>query len=138
MSLDDNTALARAYFTASRDRDQDWWQRFIAPDFVRPDPGLDFAVRGPDGVAKLGEVMHGGFTQVELPIDEVIGEGDRVLVRLCQKGVHTGEFQGVAATGRLIGIEVMDYFPIRDGQVAEHWALMDNLSLLKQIGAVAA
>jgi len=138
MSLDANKALARAYFTAFRDRDADWWQRFIAPDFVRHDPGLDFAVRGPEGVARLGEVMHGGFSQVELPIDEVIAEGDRVLVRLRQRGVHTGEFQGVAATGRPIDIEVMDYFRIADGRIAEHWALMDNLSLLKQIGAVDA
>ncbi len=138
VDLEANKALARSYFTAFRERDESWWQRFIAPDFVRHDPGLDFEVRGPEGVAKLGEVMHGAFSNVELPIDEVIAEGDRVLVRLRQKGRHTGDFQGTPATGRPIDIEVMDYFRITEGRIAEHWALMDNLSLLKQIGAVEA
>lgn len=136
--LEANKALARSYFTAFRERDQAWWQQFIAPDFVRHDPGLDFEVRGPEGVAKLGEVMHGAFSDVELPIDEVIAEGDRVLVRLRQKGRHTGDFQGTPPTGRAIDIGVMDYFRIADGRIAEHWALMDNLTLLKQIGAVDA
>jgi len=136
MSLDENKRLARAYFDAFRTRDAAWWQRFIAPDFVRHDPGLDFTVRGPAGVARLGEVMHGGLCEIAMPIDEVIAEGDRVLVRLRLTGRHTGEFQGTPATGRAIDIAVMDCFRIADGQLAEHWALMDNLSLLKQIGAV--
>ncbi|WP_342152044.1 ester cyclase [Methylorubrum sp. SB2] len=138
MSLEINKNLVRAYFDAFRDRDSAWWQRFITPDFVRHDPGLDFEVRGPEGVAKLGEVLHGGLSDITMPIDEVIAEGDRVLARLRFQGRHTGEFQGIPATGRAVDIVVMDYFRIVEGRLAEHWALMDNLSLLKQIGAIDA
>ena len=31
----------------------------------------------------------------------------------------------------------MDLFRVADGQLVEHWALMDSLSLLQQIGAVS-
>ncbi len=138
MSTESSKDLVRAYFVAFRDQDQAWWDRFIAPDFVRHDPGLDFEVRGPTGVAKLGKVLHGGLSDIKMPIDEVITEGDRVLARLRFQGRHTGEFQGIPATGKAVDIVVMDYFRIADGRLAEHWALMDNLTMLKQIGAVDA
>ena len=83
-------------------------------------------------------MLHGGLSDIEMPIDEVIAEGDRVLARLRFQGRHTGEFQGIPATGKAVDIVVMDYFRIADGRLAEHWALMDNLTMLKQIGAVGA
>ena len=138
MSMESNKDLVRAYFVAFRDRDVTWWDRFIAPDFVRHDPGLDFEVRGPAGVAKLATVLHGGLSDIDMRIDEVIAEGDRVLARLRFQGRHTGEFQGVPATGKAVDIAVMDFFRVAGGRLAEHWALMDNLTMLKQIGAVDA
>jgi predicted ester cyclase len=42
------------------------------------------------------------------------------------------------ATGREIDIGVLDLFQIRDGVLIEHWALLDNLGLLKQLGAIPA
>lgn len=138
MSIDANKDLARAYFTAFLDRDAAWWQRHIAPDFVRHDPGLNFTVRGPEGVARLGEVLHGGVTEMTLPIDEVVAEGDRVLVRLRFRGRHTGDLMGLPASGRSIDIAVMDLFRIVDGRLVEHWALLDNLGMLKQVGALPA
>ena len=138
MSMESNKDLVRAYFVAFRDRDATWWDRFIAPDFVRHDPGLDFEVRGPAGVAKLAEGLHGGLSDIDMRIDEVIAEGDHVLARLRFQGRHTGEFQGVPATGKAVDIAVMDFFHVAGGRLAEHWALMDNLTMLKQIGAVDA
>jgi len=68
----------------------------------------------------------------------VIAEGDRVLVHLRQVATHSGPYQGKPATGARTDIEVMDLFRVEGDRLVEHWALMDNLSLLKQIGAVDA
>ncbi|WP_267425914.1 ester cyclase [Methylobacterium sp. GC_Met_2] len=136
MASEDDKRLVRAYFDAFRDRDEAWWDRFIAPNFVRHDPGLEFEVRGPAGIRRLAAVLHGGLSDIGMPIDEVIAEGDRVLARLRFQGRHTGEFQGIPATGKPVDIIVMDYFRVADGRLVEHWALMDNLTMLKQIGAV--
>ncbi len=136
MSIESNKVLALAYFPAFRDRDEAWWDAHIAPEFVRHDPGLDFAVEGPAGIRKLAAVLHGGFSDIDYPIVQVVAEGDRVLVHLRQTGRHTGEYQGTPATGREVDIVVMDLFRVADGKLVEHWAQMDNLGLLKQIGAV--
>lgn len=128
--------LAAAYFPAFRRSDEAWWERHIAPEFVRHDPNLDFEVRGTAGVRKLGEMMHGGLSEIGFDIGDVVGEGDKVLVRLKMRGKHTGPFMGVAPTGNWINIDVMDFFRVTEGRLVEHWALMDNLSLLQQLGAV--
>jgi predicted ester cyclase len=74
---------------------------------------------------------------MQLPIEDVIAEGEKVLVRLRVKGTHGGALMGLPATGKPIDIGVMDLFQIRDGKLIEHWALLDNLGLLRQIGATA-
>jgi predicted ester cyclase len=65
-----------------------------------------------------------------------VAEGEKVLVRLRVKATHTGAFGDMAATGRNIDIGVLDLFQIRDGVLVEHWALLDNLGMLKQLGAI--
>jgi len=135
MATDADKQLALAYFPAFRDQDRAWWEAHIEPEFVCHDPALDFEVRGPAGVANLGEVLHGAFSDIEYPIVQVVAEGDRVLVHLRQTGRHTGEYQGTPATGREVDIVAMDLFRVANGKLVEHWAQMDNLGLLKQIGA---
>lgn len=138
MSVESGKALALAYFPAFRDRDEKWWDAHIAPEFVRHDPGLAFAVEGPAGIRKLASILHGGFSDIDYPIVQVVAEGDRVLVHLRQVATHSGEYEGTPATGTRTDIEVMDLFRIEGDKLVEHWALMDNLSLLKQIGKVDA
>ncbi len=138
MSIEFNKTLALAYFAAFRDRDERWWDAHIAPEFVRHDPGLDFAVAGPGGIRKLASVLHDGFSDIEYPIVQVVAEGDRVLVHLRQVATHSGEYEGTPSTGTRTNIEVMDLFRVEGEKLVEHWALMDKLNLLKQIGAVEA
>jgi predicted ester cyclase len=52
------------------------------------------------------------------------------------RGTHTGAFGDLAASGRKIDIGVLDLFQFRDGMLIEHWALLDNLGMLKQLGAL--
>ena len=48
-----------------------------------------------------------------------------------------GPFGDMAPTGKRIDIDVLDLFQIRDGVLIEHWALLDNLGMMKQLGAIA-
>ncbi|UCE30858.1 MAG: ester cyclase [Burkholderiales bacterium] len=137
MNLEANKQLCRDYFTAFLARDTEWMQRHIAPDFVRHDPGLPFEVRGPAGVIQLHDALLPAFGDIELPLEDFVAEGDKVLVRLRVKARHTGAFGDLAPTGRRIDIAVLDLFQIRDGVLVEHWALLDNLGMLKQLGAIA-
>jgi predicted ester cyclase len=136
--LEANKQLCRDYFKAFLAGDKAWWDRHIAPTFVRHDPGLPFEVRGPAGVAQLHDALMPAFPDMQLPLLDFVAEGGKVLVRLRVQATHTGPFGDMAATGRRIDIAVLDLFQIRDGMLVEHWALLDNLGMLKQLGALPA
>ena len=138
MSLESNKQLCRDYFTAFLTGDTAWMERHIAATFVRHDPGLPFEVRGPAGVKQLHDVLMPAFPDMRLPLEDFVAEGEKVLVRLRVQGTHTGPFGDMAATGRSIDIGVLDLFQIRDGVLVEHWGLLDNLGMMKQLGAIAA
>ena len=138
MSLESNKQLCRDYFKAFLAGDTAWMERHIAPSFVRHDPGLPFEVRGPAGVKQLHDVLMPAFPDMKLPLEDFVAEGDKVLVRLRVQGTHTGAFGDMAPTGRRIDIGVLDLFQIREGVLIEHWALLDNLGMMKQLGAIPA
>ena len=133
-STDENKQLARDYLDAFAAGDEDWFRRHIAPEFRRNDPGLPFEVRGPEGVKQLVEGFHAGIPDMTLQIEDVIAEGEKVLVRLRAKGTHDGDLMGVPPTGRPIDIDVLDLLQFREGILVEQWALIDNLGMLRQIG----
>jgi predicted ester cyclase len=137
MSLEANKQLVRDYFTAFLAKDVDWFKEHIAPGFRRHDPGLPFEVVGPQGVEHLADVLLPAIPDMRLPIDDLVAEGEKVLARLTIHGTQQGELMGIAPTGRPIEVAVLDLFHIRDGKLIEHWALLDNLGMLKQLGVTA-
>ena len=138
MSVGDDKQLCRDYFRAFLAGDTGWMERHIAPEFERHDPGLPFEVRGPAGVKKLHDVLMGAFPDMQLDLHDLVGEGGKVLVRLTVRGTHDGDFGGLAPTGRSIDVKVLDLFKVSDGRLVEHWAQLDNLGMLKQLGALLA
>ena len=136
MSLESNKQLCRDYFKAFLAGDTEWMKKHIAPGFVRHDPGLPFEVKGPDGVAKLHDALMPAFPDMQLPLEDFVAEGEKVLVRLTIHATHTGAFGELAATGKRIEVPVLDLFQIRDGVFVEHWAQLDNLGMMTQLGAI--
>lgn len=135
-TLEFNKQICRDYFSAFLKRDEVWMKQHIAADFVRHDPGLPFQVKGPEGVLQLHDALLPAFPDMTLPLEDFVAEGEKVLVRLRVLGTHLGPFGDMAASGRKIDIGVLDLFQIRDGVLVEHWALLDNLGMLKQLGAL--
>jgi len=134
--LEPNKQLCRNYFVAFLRGDVEWMKNHIAPSFVRHDPGLPFAVKGPEGVKQLHGVLLPAFPDMKLPLLDFVADGEKVLVRLKVQATHTGPFGKMAPTSRTIDIDVLDLFQIRDGVLIEHWALLDNLGMMKQLGAM--
>lgn len=134
MSIEANKQLARDYFQAFLKKDTRWFAAHVASGFRRHDPGLPFEVVGPKGVERLADALLPAIPDMRLDIEDVVAEGEKVLVRLWIHGHQSGELFGIPPTGKPIEVAVLDLFQIRDGQLIEHWALLDNLGMLKQLG----
>jgi predicted ester cyclase len=58
---------------------------------------------------------------------------DRVAVRVTFRGTHTGEFQGMPATGRTIHYVSHEFYRVQDGLIVEEWICSDTASLFRQL-----
>jgi predicted ester cyclase len=71
-------------------------------------------------------------------IEDVISEGDRVVVRSTNSGRHVGNFLGIPPTGRSCAIAGIDIYRMEHGRMAEHWHVIDQLAMLQQLGLMPA
>jgi predicted ester cyclase len=71
-------------------------------------------------------------------VEDIVAEGDRVVVRWSNSGRHVGDFLGMPPTGHSYAIAGIDIYRIEDGQLAEHWHVIDQLAMLQQLGLVPA
>jgi predicted SnoaL-like aldol condensation-catalyzing enzyme len=71
-------------------------------------------------------------------IEDLVADGDRVVVRWTNSGRHVGDFLGAPPTDRPYAIAGIDIYRIEDGRLAEHWHVVDQLSMLQQLGLLPA
>jgi steroid delta-isomerase-like uncharacterized protein len=104
----------------------------VAEDYEEHDPlpgqgaGRDGAV---DRFSLITQALAPHFT-----IEDVVAEGDRVVVRWTNAGTHVGEFAGIPPTGRTFTIAGIDVYRVADGLLCEHWHVIDQLAMLGQLG----
>lgn len=90
-------------------------------------------------VAEHYRQLLAGFPDLRVRVEgDLIAEGELVAARLTLGGTHSGPFAGQAATGRTVSWSSIRIYRLTDGKVAETWAMQDRLSLLEQVGAIAA
>jgi steroid delta-isomerase-like uncharacterized protein len=67
-----------------------------------------------------------GFPDLNITVEDVMAEEDRVAARVTMRGTHLGEFQGIAPTGKRVEVRAIDMFRIREGKIVEHWGHADD------------
>ncbi len=80
--------------------------------------------------------MRHALPDLHIKIEDIIAEGDKVAVRITAEGTHLGDGFGIAATARRVKFAGIVIARIADGKIAEAWNSLDQLGLLKQIGAL--
>jgi len=131
MSIEANKALARRFieeiFIAGR---ADAVDRLVTADFVSHGlPGT-----GPEVMKSAIARVMPALSEASMDVHDVLGEGDRVAVRLSSTAVQSGVFMGMPPTDRRYTIEELHLFRIADGRVAEHWHQGDMLGMMRQLG----
>ena len=108
------------------------------PDFIEHEqlpPGIP---SDREGVKVLTSMLRSAFPDFKATIDDILAEGDKVVIRQTWSGTQKGEFMGVPPTGRSVSFGVIDIVRFSGGKFVEHWGLMDSMSLMQQLGAVPA
>jgi predicted ester cyclase len=139
MSTEQNKALLRRLMEEVFNRGNiNLVDELVAPDFVEHEelpPGIP---PGREAVKQLPTMFRSAFPDFKVTLDDLIAEGDKVVVRSTWSGTQKGEFMGIAPTGKSVSFGVIDTVRIAGGQVVEHWGQMDNLRMMQQLGVIPA
>lgn len=107
----------------------------VAPDMVahgaRPGEPSGF-----EGVKQTMLWLGRVFSDQRWEIHQVIGELDRVVVHCTHHGRHTGDLMGIAPTNREVAYDYVHILRFRDGRAIEHWSVRDDMTLMRQLGAL--
>ena len=108
----------------------------VTEDYVEHDP-LPGQGSGREGAIDRFATIVGALAP-HFTIEDVIASGDRVVLRWTNDGTHVGEFAGLPATGATFSIAGIDIYRIENDLLAEHWHVVDQLSMLGQLGLLPA
>ncbi len=101
---------------------------------------------GRAGMQAVFETLYAVFPDFHYRILESVAEGDRVVCKMEMTGTHRGRpklpqafsgmLNGVAPTGKFVTVLQFHSFLIRDGLIAAHAAVRDDMGMVQQLGLV--
>jgi steroid delta-isomerase-like uncharacterized protein len=133
MAADDNKAAARRFFEEGWNKgDAAQLKAFLGDTFLSHNPS-GFAIQSSDDYCRGVAAYRTAFPDLVTSVEDVIAEGDRVVVRGTDRGTHQGEFMGTAASDRLVTTTWIEIFRMESGKAVEGWVETDIKGLLDQL-----
>jgi predicted ester cyclase len=131
-----NKELIRRYTREVFDEgDEDAVDRYLAPDFFNHVTGRT----GTEDFKRLARELRGASGAAN-EIDLLVAEGDFVVVLMTITRAVTEDLRvfgfTIPARGQTYTVQHIHVYRIVDGRIREHWAVRDDLSMLRQLGAI--
>jgi steroid delta-isomerase-like uncharacterized protein len=128
---EENKALARRSWKIVDNLDT--IEEIYAPDVVWHEP--DQEVRGIDEARQFVTTYKTALPDLNITVEDVVGEGDKAVTRWTVRGTHQGEVEEFGPpTGRQVELKGITIHRIDGGKIVEEWEAYDNLSILQQLG----
>lgn len=103
----------------------------ISPDYTNPsgENGIDGFQKSILGLAKA-------FPDAQWKVEEIIVEGDKVVVKQKFTGIHKNQFQNIQPTDKAVSVDGIATYEFVNGKVIRSQVQTDRLSFLQQLGVL--
>lgn len=133
VSAEQNMAVVRRVTELiEKERNIDGLDELFAEDFVNHSPSPGFTADR-EGFKRNAADVYGAFDLV-YSSDFMLAVDDLVVERWTESGSHTGTYLGVPPTGRHVVVTGIEIWRVRDEQIVERWAEVNELELLRKVG----
>jgi steroid delta-isomerase-like uncharacterized protein len=118
------TAFIEAFWNQS---DLDCVDVFLSDDYQ------ELSYQSKEGLKQFAGKILEAFPDKRYTLEEIIGQEDKVLVRMTVRGTHQGMFFGTPPTGNVIDVTLYRRYRVIDGKIAEHRGWIDMMTMWHQI-----
>ena len=136
MSAEENKAVLRREVEElyNHSGDLDVVEEIFSPDYVSYEP-TSGETRGIEGARQFAATFREAFPDLQCTIEDMVAEGDKVVVRFRARGTHQGETETFGpATGEQMEITGITIKRVSEGKIVEAWTNFDAMGMMQQLG----
>ena len=134
MSEENEAVVRRFVEDCLNGRNPDLVDELFSPDYVNYAAPEDVSPDLEGYKERVASVLR-GFPDLQVTIEDLFSDGDRVATRLSASGTHEADSLGVSATGKFVSWTAISIYQIVDGRIMQRWENRDDLGLMQQLGA---
>ncbi len=104
----------------------------IGTGYVYHSPFGEF--KGPEGFTQFVNMTRNAFPDIHMTLDDMVGEGDKLAVRLSWRGTFKGKFGDIEPTGKPVNMSAAYFYRFEGGKEVDAMPYADMLSMYQQMG----
>jgi len=138
MSAEENKAVVRREVEQlyNHTGNLDAVEEIIAPNYVSYEP-TSGETRGIEGARQFAATFRQAFPDLQCTIEDMVAEGDKVVMRFRGSGTHQGETEAFGpATGKRMEMTGIIIKRVSEGKIVEAWTNFDALGMMQQLGMI--
>ena len=93
-------------------------------------------VYGQEGLKQFLTEYYNAFPDMQVKVENLIAEGDKVVSHVTSRGTHKGELMGIAPTGKQVTVPVICISRFVDDKIGENWEIIDLFGMLQQLDVI--
>jgi len=132
--MDNKAVITRLFDEVLNQGNLEVLDELIGADYLEHNP-VPGQLPGAAGIKAKLVALRQAFPDIHFNLEELIGEGAAVAARYGWEGTHMAEIMGIQPTGKTVRVRGMDFYRLQDARIAEHWDCVDEIGLLRQLGA---
>ena len=137
MSTNTNKAIVRRYIEqVLNNQRHDLIDEFLVESVELH--GVGPSIFGRTALVEFYTTFFAAFPDWHTTIDDMVAEGDKVVVRITSNGTHKGEMQGIPATGKPYTQHAIVIYRLTNGKIVEGRLQTDMMSMMQQLGLMPA
>ncbi len=136
MSTRTNKAIVRRYLEqVFNERRTDLFEEFLVEKYQIHGAGI---APGREAAKEWYTMIGAAFPDMQLTFEDMIAEGEKVVIRGAFSGTHQGELFGIPATGKRVTQTSIFIFRLVKGEIVEGWYATNGPDLMQQLGVLPA
>ncbi len=132
--MDNKAVITRLFDEVLNQGNLEVLDELIGADYLEHNP-VPGQLPGAAGIKAKLVALRQAFPDIHFNLEELIGEGAAVAARYGWEGTHMAEIMGIQPTGKTVRVRGMDFYRLQDARIVEHWDCVDEIGLLRQLGA---
>ena len=91
-------------------------------------------VGGREGFRRELAAMFVAFPDVQVTVEDMLSDGDKVATRATIRGTQQGVLSGIQPTGKPVVMKANHIFHLKDGRITQRHGQADKLEVAMQLG----